>query len=403
MKHLRSILNKARISTATCKDKRDLAELVLKNRARFQLKVNNHAPSQRNNSTSGTTSSSTRSAGQHRSSSSSTSNHQQQPQQQNNMFSNIMHNVQDFVNFNLNSVLNNSVPCPPPSHTNPNATSSSNNSSSSQNSTNNTGTFNRSSSTSSNASSSIPQNLNSVFNLIGDLPNIINPAMNAFTETEPPPQSRNQQQPPQPTSSQQPEPFATSSSTNRENQRNAAASNSHTNAASPHQSTASTTASSTLNTDANVNSSTGSAQGTSRVKRRASLSDLKSESDIDNLSIKQIKEILASNFVEYKGCCERKELVDKLVRLYHSDKENKRLEQELSNQAASGATTSSSSGVTPASVIESEICKICMEAVIDCVLLDCGHMCSCIKCGKQCAECPICRQNVVRVVRVFKS
>ena len=52
---------------------------------------------------------------------------------------------------------------------------------------------------------------------------------------------------------------------------------------------------------------------------------------------------------------------------------------------------------------ESELCKICMDAVIDCVLLDCGHMVACTQCGKQMAECPMCRQYVVRVVHVFKA
>jgi hypothetical protein len=33
---------------------------------------------------------------------------------------------------------------------------------------------------------------------------------------------------------------------------------------------------------------------------------------------------------------------------------------------------------------------------IDCVMLECGHMCTCTNCGKQMAECPICRQYVVR-------
>jgi hypothetical protein len=29
-------------------------------------------------------------------------------------------------------------------------------------------------------------------------------------------------------------------------------------------------------------------------------------------------------------------------------------------------------------------------------MLECGHMCTCTNCGKQMAECPICRQYVVR-------
>ena len=52
---------------------------------------------------------------------------------------------------------------------------------------------------------------------------------------------------------------------------------------------------------------------------------------------------------------------------------------------------------------EKELCKICMDSAIDCVLLDCGHMVTCTKCGKQMNECPICRQYVVRAVHIFRA
>ncbi|OBS79104.1 hypothetical protein A6R68_18512, partial [Neotoma lepida] len=50
---------------------------------------------------------------------------------------------------------------------------------------------------------------------------------------------------------------------------------------------------------------------------------------------------------------------------------------------------------------DDSLCRICMDAVIDCVLLECGHMVTCTKCGKRMSECPICRQYVVRAVHVF--
>ncbi len=150
------------------------------------------------------------------------------------------------------------------------------------------------------------------------------------------------------------------------------------------------------------------AEAPAPIKRRASLSDIKSVSDIENLSIKQIKEILAVNFVDYKGCCEKKELIEKAKRLYNSYEDNKRLEKELNNNetnemhnaAGSGAASdgSSASSADPhaqtgkkANVDENDLCKICMETLIDCVLLDCGHMVSCTKCGKRLAECPVCK------------
>jgi len=52
---------------------------------------------------------------------------------------------------------------------------------------------------------------------------------------------------------------------------------------------------------------------------------------------------------------------------------------------------------------EEKICKVCMDEVIDCVLLECGHMVTCMICSKKITECPICRQHVARIVKVFKA
>uniref|UniRef100_A0A670K3L1 RING-type E3 ubiquitin transferase n=1 Tax=Podarcis muralis TaxID=64176 RepID=A0A670K3L1_PODMU len=121
--------------------------------------------------------------------------------------------------------------------------------------------------------------------------------------------------------------------------------------------------------------------------RRASLSDLTSVRDIDALSVRQLKEILARNFVNYKGCCEKWELMERVTRLYK--------EKDLQQLAPSGNAT------LPGS--EDNLCKICMDSIIDCVLLECGHMVTCTKCGKRMNECPICRQYVIRAVHVFRS
>lgn len=53
--------------------------------------------------------------------------------------------------------------------------------------------------------------------------------------------------------------------------------------------------------------------------------------------------------------------------------------------------------------INDSLCHICMDSLIDCILLECGHMVTCAQCGKRLADCPICRQYIVRVVRVFRS
>ncbi|XP_070761844.1 E3 ubiquitin-protein ligase rififylin [Enoplosus armatus] len=129
--------------------------------------------------------------------------------------------------------------------------------------------------------------------------------------------------------------------------------------------------------------------------RRASLSDLSCLDDIEALSVRQLKEILARNFVNYKGCCEKWELMERVSRLYQD-------QQNLLAANAVNAAESGSGGVGAAG-LEENLCKICMDSPIDCVLLECGHMITCTKCGKRMSECPICRQYVVRAVHVFRS
>ncbi|XP_057177541.1 E3 ubiquitin-protein ligase RNF34 isoform X2 [Triplophysa rosa] len=133
-------------------------------------------------------------------------------------------------------------------------------------------------------------------------------------------------------------------------------------------------------------------------RARASLSDLAHEADIESLTVRQLKEILARNFVNYSGCCEKWELVERVHRLYRENEHNRRSMENVSNsQSADGVAAAQLGGV------DENLCRICMDAVIDCVLLECGHMVTCTKCGKRMNECPICRQYVVRAVHVFKS
>jgi len=54
---------------------------------------------------------------------------------------------------------------------------------------------------------------------------------------------------------------------------------------------------------------------------------------------------------------------------------------------------------------EDDLCKVCMDATINSVLLPCGHLCVCFPCGRQLQPrlCPICRINIGRVQVVYKS
>ncbi|XP_014193054.2 E3 ubiquitin-protein ligase RNF34 isoform X2 [Haplochromis burtoni] len=127
---------------------------------------------------------------------------------------------------------------------------------------------------------------------------------------------------------------------------------------------------------------------------RASLSDLDNEEAIENLSVRQLKEILARNFVNYSGCCEKWELLERVHRLYRENEQNRKSMENVNITA---------DGVKAQLAADENLCRICMDAIIDCVLLECGHMVTCTKCGKRMSECPICRQYVVRAVHVFKS
>ncbi|KAM3868185.1 E3 ubiquitin-protein ligase RNF34a [Diretmus argenteus] len=152
-----------------------------------------------------------------------------------------------------------------------------------------------------------------------------------------------------------------------------------------------------------------------RRRARASLSDISSLRDVEDLSVRQLKEILARNFVNYSGCCEKWELVERVNRLYKETEKNRKsfvikclfLYSSHTKVVAfpppicNGAIGDGVRG--PLTNHDDTLCRICMDAVIDCVLLECGHMVTCTKCGKRMNECPICRQYVVRAVHVFKS
>ncbi|XP_076125999.1 E3 ubiquitin-protein ligase RNF34a isoform X2 [Alosa pseudoharengus] len=133
-----------------------------------------------------------------------------------------------------------------------------------------------------------------------------------------------------------------------------------------------------------------------RRRARASLSDLSSLEDVERLSVRQLKEILVRNFVSFSGCCEKWELVERVRRLYRENEENRKSMENVNSAITADAVQSQL-------VTDENLCRICMDAVIDCVLLECGHMVTCTKCGKRMSECPICRQYVVRAVHVFKS
>uniref|UniRef100_A0A096LQF3 Ring finger protein 34a n=2 Tax=Poecilia formosa TaxID=48698 RepID=A0A096LQF3_POEFO len=132
----------------------------------------------------------------------------------------------------------------------------------------------------------------------------------------------------------------------------------------------------------------------------ASVSDISSVRDIKGLSVRQLKEILARNFVNYSGCCEKWELVERVNRLYREKEKNTNTLMAFPSPLCNGAIGDGEK--CPLTLQDDNLCRICMDAVIDCVLLECGHLVTCTDCGKRMNQCPICRQYVVRAVHVFK-
>ncbi|CAF1527787.1 unnamed protein product, partial [Adineta steineri] len=109
---------------------------------------------------------------------------------------------------------------------------------------------------------------------------------------------------------------------------------------------------------------TTSSSSTAKQKpRQKSLSEI-NEENIEDLNIRELKEILAANFVDFKGCVEKGELIEKVRRLYR-DRLNAQLKARELDDSVAG---------------DNELCKICMDAIADCVFLDCGHMVTCVKC-----------------------
>ncbi|XP_030558262.1 cell wall protein RBR3 [Drosophila novamexicana] len=128
-------------------------------------------------------------------------------------------------------------------------------------------------------------------------------------------------------------------------------------------------------------SSLGFEPGNSMDSRFVNLEDFEDRKDLENLTVKQLKEVLMLHRVDYKGCCEKQELLDRVCRLWKTMRTAPAVEKLATD----------------------ELCKICMDAPIECVFLECGHMATCTNCGKVLNECPICRQYIVRVVRFFRA
>lgn len=51
---------------------------------------------------------------------------------------------------------------------------------------------------------------------------------------------------------------------------------------------------------------------------------------------------------------------------------------------------------------ELDLCQICYGEPQDTLFYDCGHLCACMECAQQVEICPICRKDVMNVVKVYR-
>jgi len=52
------------------------------------------------------------------------------------------------------------------------------------------------------------------------------------------------------------------------------------------------------------------------MRHRVGLADIVSRDSIDALTVRQLKDILVNNYVDYRGCCEKQELVERVHELW---------------------------------------------------------------------------------------
>lgn len=130
------------------------------------------------------------------------------------------------------------------------------------------------------------------------------------------------------------------------------------------------------------------------------IQDIRDPSDINDLTAKQLKTLLTRNCVDYKGVFEKEVLREKVMLLWIDHNESQR---RIRTNDQQGSNNQEVPFVNQDEIDDKHMCKICWEREVNSVLLDCGHLVACVTCGRKLADCPICRQNVVRCVRTFKA
>merc|ERR1712130_914707 len=121
-----------------------------------------------------------------------------------------------------------------------------------------------------------------------------------------------------------------------------------------------------------------------KMSHHVSLADIKTEEDLLTLSERKMREVLEMCGVEISEDANQEKLLELLRQLWlHGERNPSLMTKKYFAEDD-----------------EASKCKVCMDADIDCVILDCGHLVTCSRCGKKLTECPICRQKVLQVLSV---
>lgn len=110
--------------------------------------------------------------------------------------------------------------------------------------------------------------------------------------------------------------------------------------------------------------------------------------DISTLSIKVIRSLLEANCVSYMGIIEKSELVARLQSLLDNTLAGHALVKEQEEAAAAAAEVEAKAKANPhakgdkpalpPSNEDNHLCKICCDAALNCVMLNCNHMSTCM-------------------------
>jgi len=75
--------------------------------------------------------------------------------------------------------------------------------------------------------------------------------------------------------------------------------------------------------------------------------------------------------------------------------------EEGDRKAADSSVFAPASAAGQETKPKSQMCVVCMDAAVETVFLECGHICCCRACSTKLSKCPICRKDIMRFVPVF--